>query len=186
MLSTVVAAFLAAAVLALPASASAANEYCGPRSARTAVIVIHGGAFVIGSSSLTSDTCRAMGAKGFRVINIDYPLGDLVGAEQALYNAVVEARKKAKTVYSYGESAGAGLAALAAARSWTDGAYAWAPVSDLVAWRKETEATGFLDWRAFKDSSAKTLMRLSAVKWASKTSSPAVVVHGRNDMIVSY
>lgn len=177
---------LSFALLAAPASASATNEYCGPVKAKTAVIVIHGGGFVIGDNSLTSDTCQAMAAKGFRVINLSYPLGDLIGAEQALYKATVEARKTSKKVYSYGESAGAGLAALAAARSWTDGAYAWAPVSDLVAWKKETEAAGFLDWRYFKDSSPTTLVRLSAVNWASKKSSPALVVHGRDDTIVSY
>ena len=183
--------FLAvAAIVAWPGAALAAGErpaapstYCGPEGARVHVIVIHGGSFILGDPGMTADTCEAFGNRGWRVTNLSYPLGDLVGAEAALRGAADNARRHSGVTLAYGESAGGGLAALMAARGWVDGAFAWAPVSDLARWKSESRP-GFVNWAPFRDSSTATLRRVSAVRWAGRRSAPLMVTHGRDDDLV--
>lgn len=173
------------AFFALPASiATANNQYCGPADAEVAVLVIHGGYFVLGSPEVTADSCAAFAAKGWRAVNLDYPLGDLAAAAAYVHAAAARERSRRKTVFAYGESAGGGLGALAAARGWVDGGFAWAPVTNLVGW-KAGEARGLDFWRAIVDSSRSTLSSVSAITWASRHSAPMLVVHGRSDQAVS-
>lgn len=178
-----------AALAGSPAGASAADgpvdrtTYCGPEGARVHVVVIHGGSFVIGDPGMTADTCEAFGARGWRVTNLDYPLGDLSGAEAAVREAARRARRTSEVTLAYGESAGGGLASLMAARGWVDGAFAWAPVSDLARWQGESQP-GFVNWSPFRDSSRATLRRVSAVNWAGRASAPLMVTHGRADDLV--
>lgn len=167
----------AQAIQELPADST---TYCGPERARVHVIVIHGGSFILGNPGMTADTCEAFGNRGWRVTNLSYPLGDLVGAERAARDAAREARRGSEVTLAYGESAGGGLASLLAARGWVDGAFAWAPVSDLVRWQGESKP-GFVNWEPFRDSSRATLTRLSAVRWAGRESAPLMVSHGRDD-----
>jgi len=183
MLRKLIPAALFAAFLAVPATASAADQYCGPVKAKTAIIVIHGGYFVVGSPGGTADTCAAFAAKGWRVINIDYPLGDLNGAYNAVSKAAVQAHKDHRQVVAYGESAGGSLAALAAARRWVDGAFAWAPVSNLISWNAKTPS-GHNIWDYCLDSSLPLLRKMSAYYSANPQSAPLRVVHGRSDTVV--
>ena len=170
----------------LLSAAAEASEYCGSPRAHTAVVVVHGGGFIIGDQSQTSDTCRSLAAQGFRVVNVSYPKGDLLGAEAAVFAAARQARTSHRRVFAYGESAGGGLALLLAARRLVDGAYAWAPVSDVFSWRLNSEVSGADWWRYFKDLSPQTLRRVSALSFASRRSSPALVVHGRDDRMVPF
>jgi len=167
----------------LPCAAYAGDTYCGNPKSQRAVLVIHGGSFGIGSPQLTEDSCKAFGRAGYYAINSDYPLGDLRATEKHLRAQVSEARLRHKKVFAYGESAGGGLAALLSARSLVDAAFACSPVSDLNRWQAESKA-GFVNWKAFKESDQATLRQASAAHWASKTSTPLMVVHGRNDTLV--
>ena len=180
---------LLAAFLAVPASASAATSYCGPANAKTAIIVIHGGSFVYsrlipvtpddgGNSLYTGDSCAAFAAKGWRVINLDYPLADLTGAYNDLNMTAAVARANYTNVLSYGESAGGGLASLAAAKGWVKATYAWAPVSNLTAWQTQSF------WNNFKDPSVATRSKLSAYYSVSSKSTALLVIHGRSDVTV--
>jgi len=173
---------LAAAIFALafPGYAQAADTYCGNASSKRAVVLIHGGSFGLGGPYMTQDSCRAFAAKGYYVINSDYPLGDLLGAERYLGVQVTSARKGGRKVFAYGESAGGGLAALLASRSLVNAAFAWAPVSDLYRWKAESER-GFVNWSGFRNFDSATLIRMSASNWASSRSTPLLVVHGRSD-----
>ncbi len=180
--SLAAAAAVTAALLCAPA-AGAADQICGPASAKTAVIVIHGGGFLFGSPQGYPRECAKLGARGYYAVNIDYPLGDLGGAEKYLHDTSVRLRSRYRQVFAYGESAGGGLAALAAARRWVDRAFAWAPVTDLVSWQAEAQP-GFVHWEVFKDSSVPTLRRLSAVTWASARSAPILILHGTADTLV--
>lgn len=132
---------------------------------------------------MTSDSCMAFARAGYDAYNLDYPLGDLAGAEAYI---AAEARRLGRSrlpVYAYGESAGGGLSALLAARSRVDAAFAWAPVTDLPAWQKES-IPGFVNWSPFISSEPSLLRRLSAVSFASRRSAPLMVVHGRADQHV--
>jgi len=173
------------ALVVLPVSiAHAQDQYCGAANAATAVLVVHGGAFVIGTPDATADSCKAFAQQGWRAVNLDYPLGDLAAAGRYVHAAAVRERSRRRTVFVYGESAGGGLAALAAARGWVDGGFAWAPVTDLVSW-KAGEARGLSFWDWIIDSSRSTLKSISAITWASRHSAPLLVVHGRSDQLVS-
>ena len=174
-----------AAFLVMVGPAVAKTQYCGPKKSSAAVIVIHGGSFILGGPDMTADTCKAFAAKGWRVTNLDYPLGDLNGASQSVKLASRIAKRNHQRVFAYGESAGGGLAALAAARRWVDGAFAWAPVSNLYLWQEESQQ-GFVNWQPFKDSSTSTLTRNSADYWAGKRSAPILVVHGQDDTLVNF
>ena len=147
--------------LALPGSAQAEDLYCGNPNSKRAVILIHGGSFGLGGPYLTEDSCRKFASAGYYVINSDYPLGDLLGAERHLRVQAAKARRNHRKVFAYGESAGGGLAALLSARSLVDAAFAWAPVSDLYRWKSESEP-GFVNWRSFRNFDAATLRRVSA------------------------
>jgi len=169
--------------LLLAAPAQAADQYCGSSQAQRAVIVIHGGSFVVGSPDNTADSCQAFAKRGFYVINLDYPLGNLQGAYRAVYQAARKARQGRRVVYAYGESAGGGLAALAAAKGWVDDAFAWAPVSNLLLWQSQA-APGTAFWQYCSDSRPATLRMLSAYYAATGASAPLRVVHGRDDLMV--
>ena len=164
--------------------AIADDQYCGPADAEVAVLVIHGGYFAIGTPEATADSCEAFAARGWRAVNLDYPLGDLAAAARHVEAAAWRARAGHRTVLVYGESAGGGLAALAAARRRVNGAFAWAPVSDLLSW-KRNEAAGLPFWAAIADTKPSTLRRFSAATWVSPLSAPLGVVHGRSDGVVS-
>lgn len=134
---------------------------------------------------MTADSCQAFASQGYWVINSDYPLGDLLGAEDHLRRLAFAARTGHQKVFAYGESAGGGLSALMAAHGWVDGAYAWAPISDLYRWQSDS-LPGFVDWSGFKDHDAATLKWVSAITWASRRSKPLLVVHGRADVKVPF
>lgn len=165
------------------------SEVCrSSGKSKAAVIVIHGGGFVSGDPSLTSDTCALLAANGFFVINLKYPLGDPQGAKRALRQAIKQAKEENKTVYAYGESAGGGLAALAAAKSWIDGAFVWAPVSDALAWKRKINQDPSLSYLRgqFAQINDKQLKDISAINYASNNSAPIVVVHGRDDELIPF
>jgi acetyl esterase/lipase len=182
---------IALSLLALLAGASGARvgagradavpgPSCGPGHARKAVLVIHGGGFKHGSTGDTKRVCDLLGAHGFYVENLRYPLDDLRGAEHAAEDAAHELREDHAWVFAYGESAGGTLAALLAARREVSAAYAWAPVSDLTSWAAEA-APGFVRWTGFPDARRATLEELSPITWASPASAPLQVDHGRAD-----
>ena len=176
---------LVPALLVLPCSvASAHDRYCGPAGAATAVIVIHGGSFFLGTPDDTAASCRAFGARGWRAVNLDIPSGDLTGQARDVHVAAARERSRRRTVFVYGESSGGGLAALAVARGWVDGGCAWAPVTDLVSWKANEARTGGF-WLWISDSSRSTLKSVSAITWASRHSAPMLVVHGRSDQVVA-
>lgn len=158
----------------------------GPKQAKKAVIVIHGGGYLIGSTKETEDSARAFARAGYRAINLEYPRGDLLATNLILEQAIKKAKRNYKYVYVYGESAGGGLAALATARSLADGGYAWAPVSDLIRWKAYSAQEELIDWSKFRDSSLPTLEKLSAITYASDKSAPLLLVHGRQDETVPY
>lgn len=161
-----------------------ASESCGSPAAQKTAIVIHGGGYAIGSPRETDDTCKQLAENGFYVINLDYPLKDLAGAEAALRKETEILKARPGPLYAYGESAGGGLAALAAARGWVDGAFAWAPVSDLVSWRRANPGDSLVAFSEFKSTDRALLARLSAISYASPQSAPIVIVHGREDIVV--
>lgn len=169
----------ALSLLLLPVSAGA-DQLCPARKARAQVVILHGGSFILGSSAMTYDSCNAFARAGYKAYNLDYPLGDLAGAEAYIVSRVARLRRSRLPLYAYGESAGGGLAALLSSRSLVDGAFAWAPVSDLPAWQVES-LPGFVNWEPFVSSSPDLLRRLSAVSFASRRSAPLMVVHGRDD-----
>ena len=160
------------------------TEHCGPKRAATAVIVIHGGGFLSGTPTKTASICAGLGRDGLAVTNLDYPVRDFAGTYQAVKAATAEAGRHSRMVFSYGESAGGGLSALAAARGWVDGAFAWAPVSDIAAWRESRQLAGH-SWAPYlRESDWTDITRLSAASWAGPTSAPMMVLHGRDDGIV--
>ena len=53
-----------AAFLVMVGPAVAKTQYCGPKKSSAAVIVIHGGSFILGGPDMTADTCKAFAAKG--------------------------------------------------------------------------------------------------------------------------
>lgn len=183
---------LACLALVAPASAFAESaaehqdmtQHCGPKRAATAVIVIHGGGFLHGEPTKTAAACEALGRNGWAVTNVDYPVGDFVGMAQAVEAAATEAARHSRRVFSYGESAGGGLSAMAAARGWVDGAFAWAPVSNVLAWRASRQLTGSVWGAHLSENDWTDFAQLSAASWASAASAPIMVLHGRYDQTV--
>ena len=175
-----------AAAAASPDPKPDATQHCGPAAAKIAIIVVHGGGFLGGNPTKTDLICRQLGANGWSVTNIDYPVRNFLGTEQVLRTAALKAARTSARVFAYGESAGGGLAALAAARRWVDGAFAWAPVSDIPAWGRWRQESGSLWGRSLDDDDWEDLARISAQSWENKTSSPILVVHGTNDATVPF
>lgn len=169
----------------ISATPARADQVCYAAKPRAQVIVLHGGSFILGSSAMTSDSCARFARAGINAFNLDYPLGDLEAAESYLLSRAQELRASRLPLFAYGESAGGGLSALLAARSRVDAAFAWAPVSDLLAWQGES-LPGFVNWQPFRSADPSLLRRLSAASWASPFSAPLMVVHGRADLHVPF
>lgn len=135
----VVAAFVLAPVLACAGGGSAArarSPVCKPpqrAAVKADAIVILGGGFVVPGWTDTS-ICRALARRGFRAVNLVYPLHDLPGAVRATRSAARRARRSRRPVVAVGLSAGGTLAELLAVRGEVDAAVAVAAPSDLLHW----------------------------------------------------
>jgi acetyl esterase len=99
------------------------------------VLLIHGGGWVFGSPDMLSAQCRRLAVAGFRALRPAYPLGDIRAAFAAM-RALAGAERRAghRPLYAAGISAGGAMAVMLAAEGRVDGAYAWAPPTDLVLW----------------------------------------------------
>lgn len=169
-------------LITLPSQA-AATTTCGPVNARDAVLVVHGGGWIGGSSANTHWVCQFFGHHGYRAVNIDYPLYDVNKASLTVILAAKLLKAHYGRVFAYGESAGGTMVATAAALQQVDRAYAWAPVSDLLRWRF-FEAGRLMPWQKFRDASIGALWRNSPLAHASSSSAPLHIDHGRHDRVV--
>jgi alpha-beta hydrolase superfamily lysophospholipase len=142
-------------VLAAPAAAS--DEISGPRDS---------------DSALTAAPPRYFARHGFRVVNADYPLGDLDAANRYVLRLARRLRREYRHVYAYGESAGGGIAAVLSARGAVDAAVANSPVADPATWEG-------LDW-APRDARR----RASAARYVGRRSTPTWFIQAEEDAIV--
>jgi acetyl esterase/lipase len=175
----------AAAFFAAVGSAAGADQRYGPASSRAEVLVFHGGSYWLNIPG-TEAAAVAYAGLGFRAVMVDYTLNDLTATLKYVRDLAKAEGKKYKWLYAYGDSAGGGLSALLAAQGLVDGAFAWAPTVDLVRWQSETQP-GFHDWRHCRDYGVgfgTVLKDGSAITYASKRSSPLVVLHGTEDSLV--
>jgi acetyl esterase/lipase len=150
------------------------------------VLVFHGGGYWLWVPADTERAAHALAELGFRVVMVDYPLNDLTATLKYVRSLAKAEGSTHKWLYAYGDSSGGGLSALLAAQGLVDGAFAWAPTSDLVKWQSES-LPSFQDWTHFHDygrTYGVVLKAGSAVTYASKRSSPLVAYHGLDDEIV--
>lgn len=172
-----------AVALALPASASARplfgfnDERAVWRAVgeQATLLTFHGGGFVEGDPVI-EDVEAAAATRGFKVVRVDYQLGNL---RAAVRDARRAASRHPKAV-AYGESAGGTLAVLLAQRGLVDRAVGWLAPVDL----RRTFSNPLL---------AEYAQRLGAsrrdLKWASpvnhETRNPVFVQIGRDDLLVN-
>jgi dienelactone hydrolase len=123
---------LAAVLLITAALAAGPGRLCSPARAqdvskgrvhaRSAVIFLHMGGYIGGSAAFPWTAATYFARHGWRVIKADYPLNDIAGARNYVRRLALRLQRSYRRVTAYGESAGGGLAALAAARGWVDAA----------------------------------------------------------------
>lgn len=167
-----------------PPAASAAYQgdlFCRPAGKPLAtVLLLHGGGFWFGSPEQLGRTCRLLASRGFRAVSLQLPLGDLSGQFETVTRRVrLERKRSASRLFTYGESAGGALALYPAARGWVDGAFAWAPVTQL-----DPDGCAICRFDLLTGSSPQQRARYSPLRWVSRRSSAALVIHGSADTTV--
>jgi len=134
--------------LALPATAAAQPK----------LLLMHAGAFSGGGPSSESDAVAYGQAHGFATINLDYPLCDPPRAMRYAMNAAVSAAKGRSSVYAYGDSSGAMLAARLAENNKVEAAVGYSPVLDWSGFVRSHPGASTLDCqRGFTDKQLDTV-----------------------------
>lgn len=90
---------------------SRADEYCqsGPWPVAS-VLLIHGGAWSMGSAAMERDLCAALARMGFRARSLEYPLGTVPGSIAYAEEAAKQEAARGRPVYAAGYSAGGSVA----------------------------------------------------------------------------
>jgi len=146
----------------------------GPLRAHSVVIYLHLGGYVGGSPATAWPDAAYFGKHGWRVVKADYPLNNIAAARRYVQHLAQRLHKFYRHVVAYGDSAGGGLAALAAARGWVDAAVANSPV--VTPW------TG--GWPANTTPSQRALN--SASTYAGKPANrPLWLIVGTDDIVVN-
>jgi acetyl esterase/lipase len=187
-----VAAVLAVAGLLFAAPARAAapkSPTCAPRGAPLAtVIVIQGGGFVWPGWA-DMGVCRALARRGFRAVNLVYPLHNLPGAVRVTMREVSKARRRKLPVFAFGLSAGGTLAELAAVTGRVDAAVALAAPTDLLHWAPGGPVAR-RQWRNprayWRDVGANRAQRRAASPYRRVTAraAPLLLFHSPKDEVV--
>jgi acetyl esterase/lipase len=170
-------------------AAGASSPVCKPHGApKATVIVILGGGFVWPGWADTT-VCRALAKRGFRAINLVYPLHDLPGAVRATTRAARTARRRKLPVFAFGLSAGGTLAELAAVTGRVDAAVALAAPTDLLHWAPGGPIAG-QQWDSpaayWRDVGATRAQRRAAspLRRVSKRAAPLLLFHSSEDEVV--
>ncbi len=177
-------------VAAAPARAAGdPSPSCDPPETPIAnVVVIQGGGFVWpGWADLS--LCRTLARRGFRAVNLVYPLHDLPGAVRATLREVRRERRSGRRVFAVGLSAGGTLAELAAVEGKVDGAVAVAAPTDLLTWAPGGPVAG-QHWSSpaayWRDVGATRAQRRAAspLRRAAGHAAPLLLFHSSDDEVV--
>jgi alpha-beta hydrolase superfamily lysophospholipase len=152
------------------------------------VVVIQGGGFVFpGWADL--GICRALARRGFRAVNLVYPLHDLPGAVRATMRELRRERRRGLPVFALGLSAGGTLAELAGVTGRADAAVAIAAPTDLLHWAPGGPLAG-REWDSpaayWRDVGATPAERRAAspIYHVSSRSAPLLLFHSTDDEVV--
>ncbi len=102
------------------------------------LLMFHAGGFAFGDPSLLDYAAEIGRSRGFRTVQVDYPLGDPGGALAFARALAEDASRGKRQAFAYGESAGGSLAARLAELGAVDAAVGISPVADVVSWADET------------------------------------------------
>ena len=107
------------------------TEQAGPDSPPV-VLLIHGGSWLRGHAPSMDIPAQIATDLGLKPVSIEYPLGDVVAANQTARRVAKAWRDSGYDVVAFGESAGGQMATLLAAEGRVDYAVGNAPVSNLL------------------------------------------------------
>jgi acetyl esterase/lipase len=145
---------VAAVALAFPAGAGAAG--------RPVLLLFHPGGFIMGDPHQMDAAAGVASNQGFRPVEVDYPLWDMRAMLRTSLDLAAHWRNLGHPVYTYGESAGASLAAVVAERGKARRAAVQAPVADVPTWFAATSG-----WVLTNEQVAAAL-GVSPINYASK------------------
>jgi len=107
---------------------------------RATLLLLPGGGFVMPAEPVALRArCRLFARAGFAVVAVAYPLLGCPAALRAATDEALRARRAARPVLAYGESAGGTLAEMLAVRGAVPAAVAVAGISDLTTWPRTDE-----------------------------------------------
>lgn len=144
------------------------------------VLLIHGGSWLRGGPPAMDIPGRMAREMGFRAVQVEYPLGDLLAANQTVRRIAANWRERGHQVVTLGESAGGQIAALLAAEGRVDYAVANAPVSNLLTWWEGGDEEAF--WEGELDADEALRRRMSPLFQPHRN--PVLVLHSRKDPVV--
>ena len=124
--------------------------------------------------------CEDLAARGLRARSVQYPLGDLPGAIEAVRTAAREERTSGLRLVAYGESAGASLVAVLAGHGEVDAAVAAAGPTDLSAWAPPEF------WLQAGLSSSAAIEEAAPLSHATSEAAPTLVLHSDADPVVPF
>jgi fermentation-respiration switch protein FrsA (DUF1100 family) len=172
-------------------AADASSPTCNPHGApKATVIVLLGGGFVVPGWGDTS-ICRALARRGYRAINLVYPLHNLPGALRTTTRAVRRARRSKVPVFAFGLSAGGTLAEIAAVTGKVDAAVAVAAPADLLRW-SPGGPQAHQQWDSpaayWRDVGATRAQRRAAspLRQITKRAAPLLLFHSTQDEVVPF
>jgi acetyl esterase/lipase len=170
-----------------PAARRAAmwEESPGGRKARPLLLVFSGGSFLF--QVPYRHTLRWAREQGFQARQVFYPLADLAGAWRAARDAAVDAHRRWRPIYAWGDSAGGVLAARLAQLGLTSAAAAVAGPVNLISWpygQNDSASPEYGFWNLIENSGRQTRRYVSPV--FHPTANRVLVVHGRDDPVVPF
>ena len=107
------------------------TEEAGPNSPPV-VLLFHGGSWLRGHAPSMAIPAQIARRYGLKPVSVEYPLGNVVAANQTARRVAKAWRDSGYDVVAFGESAGGQMATLLAVEGRVDYAVGNAPVSDLL------------------------------------------------------
>jgi hypothetical protein len=141
--------------LLIAAAGCGATGEAEPEPKQPLLLMLPPGGFLLTAGPMSEARKLAI-RRGFLVEQIDYVLGDPLGAWREVRRRAVRARENGRPVYAYGESAGGVLASLLAKRGIAAAAVSNAAPSNMTTWNNPA-------WPHLRNKGASTRRALSPV-----------------------